>query len=250
MQSILYYFRKTGIECQFERKLKKIGIDKNNNIYNTNVEVKRYIIAINNIEYIFEKKISGRPQYILMSESTIIINASSSSSFIEGIDRFFKLKPLEKDIEKEKIKGTTLRMLRRRLKMTPQQLGEVVGKSGLTIIRYEAGSLFLSLNDVAMIVCFTSSIKEFLEMVDTPKKIKIFELEKLKTIIEKSEGMKMSDFLTAEEVAKLCKVKMTKAYKVMKEVNEEMKEKGYMIIRGRVNRKFLYEKLGLEKRDE
>lgn len=97
MQNILYYFRKTGIKCQFERKLKKIGIDKNNNIYDTNVEIKRYTITINSIEYIFEKKISGRPQYILMIESAIIINVSSSSSFIEGIDRFFKLKPLEKE---------------------------------------------------------------------------------------------------------------------------------------------------------
>lgn len=238
-----------GVKCLFDEEISKIGIDKNNNIYNATIIVKRYNITINNVEYIFEKKISGRPQYILMSKSEIVINAKSSSNFIEKM-KMFDLKEVKRDVGKEKIKGTTLRMLRRRLKMTPNQLGEVVGKSGLTIVRYEAGSLTISLNDIAVIICFTSSKKIFWELINTEEKEKIFDIKNLKQIIKKSEGMKMSDFLTAEEVAKLCKVKTTKAYNIMKEVNEEMKEKGYMIIRGRVNRKFLYKKLGLEKRDE
>lgn len=55
----------------------------------------------------------------------------------------------------------------------------------------------------------------------------------------------MEDFLTVDDVEKICKVKSGKAYKIMKDVNDEMKEKGYLTIRGRVNKKFLFSKLGI-----
>jgi hypothetical protein len=55
----------------------------------------------------------------------------------------------------------------------------------------------------------------------------------------------MAQLLTVKDVEKLCKVKQGKAYKIMKEINDEMRKKGYIVIRGRVNSTFLYEKLGL-----
>ncbi|MCS5421891.1 MULTISPECIES: transcriptional regulator [Psychrilyobacter] len=55
----------------------------------------------------------------------------------------------------------------------------------------------------------------------------------------------MAELLTVKEVEKICKVKQGRAYRLMKEINDEMKEKGYLVIRGRVNSSFLYEKLGL-----
>jgi len=58
-------------------------------------------------------------------------------------------------------------------------------------------------------------------------------------------GKSMAQLLTVKDVEKICQVKQGKAYRLMKEINDEMKEKGYIVIRGRVNSKFLYEKLGL-----
>ena len=58
----------------------------------------------------------------------------------------------------------------------------------------------------------------------------------------------MADFLTVEEVSAICKVKQKKAYNIMKEINDEMKKKGYIVIRGRVNRKFFNEKLGISEK--
>lgn len=55
----------------------------------------------------------------------------------------------------------------------------------------------------------------------------------------------MGDFLTADDVEKICKVKSGKAYQIIKDVNKEMKDKGYLIIRGRVNKRFLFDKLGI-----
>lgn len=52
-----------------------------------------------------------------------------------------------------------------------------------------------------------------------------------------------------EEVAKLCNVGNGKAYQIIREVNKEMKEKGYLIIRGRVNKLYLLERFGITKGD-
>lgn len=54
------------------------------------------------------------------------------------------------------------------------------------------------------------------------------------------------ELLKVGDVAKICNISIATAYKIMREVNEEMKEKGYITIRGRVNKKFLYKKLGIE----
>lgn len=59
----------------------------------------------------------------------------------------------------------------------------------------------------------------------------------------------MSTMITVEEVAKLCNVGNGKAYQIIREVNKEMKEKGYLTIRGRVNKLYLLERFGIEKGD-
>ena len=46
------------------------------------------------------------------------------------------------------------------------------------------------------------------------------------------------------EVAAICDVSIPKAYKMMEEVNAEMAKGGYMVISGRVNKRFFYEKIG------
>ena len=55
----------------------------------------------------------------------------------------------------------------------------------------------------------------------------------------------MKKLLNVEEVADICKVSKSKAYSIMKTVNDEMKKKGYIVIRGRVNSTYLMERLGL-----
>ncbi len=56
----------------------------------------------------------------------------------------------------------------------------------------------------------------------------------------------MEKILTAEQVATLCKVKIGKAYQIIRELNEELKKEGYITIRGRINKEYLLKRLGLE----
>ncbi len=54
-------------------------------------------------------------------------------------------------------------------------------------------------------------------------------------------------FMRAEDVAKELDISVSHAYKIMRSLNAELKAKGYMVISGRVNRKFFNEKFGYEK---
>lgn len=56
----------------------------------------------------------------------------------------------------------------------------------------------------------------------------------------------MNEIITVEEVAQLCKVKTGKAYKIMKELNDELEKKGYITVRGRINKNYLLKRLGME----
>lgn len=56
--------------------------------------------------------------------------------------------------------------------------------------------------------------------------------------------MNDSLFLRAAEVAAICDVSIPKEYKMMEEVNTEMAKGGYLVISGRVNKRFFYEKIG------
>ena len=48
--------------------------------------------------------------------------------------------------------------------------------------------------------------------------------------------------MTVDDVAKVLGISKSYAYKVVQRLNEELKEKGYLTISGRVNRTFFMEK--------
>lgn len=50
-------------------------------------------------------------------------------------------------------------------------------------------------------------------------------------------------FIRVEEVAKELEVSVPYAYKLIKKLNDELKEKGFITVSGRVNREYFYERL-------
>ncbi len=55
--------------------------------------------------------------------------------------------------------------------------------------------------------------------------------------------MKETIFMDAQEVADLLGVSKGKAYRVIKDMNTQLKDKGYITISGKVNRNFFNEKI-------
>lgn len=56
-------------------------------------------------------------------------------------------------------------------------------------------------------------------------------------------SMANSIFMKAEEVQEFLGVSRTESYRIIKRLNEEFKANGYMVISGRVSRKYLEEKV-------
>ena len=54
--------------------------------------------------------------------------------------------------------------------------------------------------------------------------------------------MNENNFMRVNDVAKELGISVSHAYKIMQRLNKELREKGYMIIAGRVNRKYFMEK--------
>lgn len=50
-------------------------------------------------------------------------------------------------------------------------------------------------------------------------------------------------YVRVEEVMELCNCSESHAYRIMRELNEELKKKGYVTTAGRVSRKYLMERL-------
>ena len=50
-------------------------------------------------------------------------------------------------------------------------------------------------------------------------------------------------FIRADDVAQELNVSKPYAYKLIRKLNEELKEKGFITIAGRVNRQYFYERL-------
>lgn len=253
MNKLLYFFKTHGIDWEFIGNSKKVGLKKDNTLSNRIVEIDSYLIKCNNSTYNFDFKKSGRPQYILMSDK-ILINASSKLKFIKEFLKIEKVEKIKKDLVKEKIQGTVFRMLRHYLKMNKKQLGQTIQKSELTIMRYEDGTLALHSNVVlAVLTAHNLKLNVYLDIFEsilrstkTKYKINDFKInEELIKFYEKYGGVEMADFLKAEEVAVICKIKKPKAYKIIKEINDEMEKKGYIVIRGRVNRRFFNERMGI-----
>ncbi len=55
--------------------------------------------------------------------------------------------------------------------------------------------------------------------------------------------MQDKNFLTADDVAQYMGISVSMAYKVIRKLNEEMKERGYITISGKVNRRFFEMKI-------
>ena len=55
--------------------------------------------------------------------------------------------------------------------------------------------------------------------------------------------MDNKNFLTVDEVAQELQVSKSYAYKVVRELNTELKQLGYVTVTGRVNTKFFWKKL-------
>ena len=54
--------------------------------------------------------------------------------------------------------------------------------------------------------------------------------------------MNENSFMKVNDVAQELGLSVSHAYKIMQQLNRELKEKGYMTIAGRVNRKYFMEK--------
>ena len=50
-------------------------------------------------------------------------------------------------------------------------------------------------------------------------------------------------FINAEEIHNLFGISERQAYRIILELNEELSSKGYLVVRGRTNRKYLEDKL-------
>ncbi|MBQ7301599.1 MAG: helix-turn-helix domain-containing protein [Clostridia bacterium] len=50
-------------------------------------------------------------------------------------------------------------------------------------------------------------------------------------------------YLTADEAAKMMGVSKSHVYKVMRQMNKELKEMGYFVVSGKVNRKYFMERV-------
>lgn len=253
MEKILYFFKMHDIECEYIGKFRKVGLKKDKTLLNYLVEIESYHINHNNKIYTLDRKISGRPQYILLN-TNLLINAYSQPQFIEKFKELEKVKKSNIRVAKEKIQGIVFRMLRHYLKLNKKQLGQSIKKSELTIIRYEAGTLALHSSVVlATLTVHNLKLSVYIDIFKNVLKdrkinysINDFKINKeLISFYEKYGGVTMADFLTADEVSIICKIKKQKAYKIIKEINDEMGKKGFIIIRGRVNRKFFNEKMGL-----
>lgn len=55
--------------------------------------------------------------------------------------------------------------------------------------------------------------------------------------------MAEKSFMTVEEVSTELRVSKSKAYQVVRELNTELQKQWYMIVAGRVNTTFIYEKI-------
>ena len=49
-------------------------------------------------------------------------------------------------------------------------------------------------------------------------------------------------YITAKEISEMLGVSNSKAYSIIRELNTEMKERGYLTIPGKVSRAFFFEK--------
>lgn len=52
-------------------------------------------------------------------------------------------------------------------------------------------------------------------------------------------------FITAKEAASILRLGERTGYKILQELNEELKAKGYLTVQGRCPKKYFYERMGI-----
>lgn len=55
--------------------------------------------------------------------------------------------------------------------------------------------------------------------------------------------MEEKRFLNAEDVSKVLECSKSNAYQVMRQLNDELAEKGYIVVRGKINAKYFNERI-------
>ena len=62
--------------------------------------------------------------------------------------------------------------------------------------------------------------------------------------------MEEKKFIRVDEVARVLDISESHAYKIMRKLNRELEEKGFITVAGRINRQYFNERLyGAERRD-
>ena len=64
-----------------------------------------------------------------------------------------------------------------------------------------------------------------------------------RTIFKKGLTTMSEKFIRAEELAEIMEISVPYAYKIIKQLNEELDAKGYITITGRVNREYFNERV-------
>ena len=57
--------------------------------------------------------------------------------------------------------------------------------------------------------------------------------------------------LTAKDIAEMCNISESKSYQIIRQLNDELKLKGFLVFRGRVSRAYFTEKMyGMKDKQE
>ena len=78
------------------------------------------------------------------------------------------------------------------------------------------------------------------------KRVKVeLRLNKNKLSKERKEITNMTDkmFMEVQDVIEILNISEGKAYEIIRMLNAELKEKGYIVVRGKVNTKYFFKKL-------
>ena len=247
MDKILHFFKKNGIKYEYIGTYKKIGIKKDNSISNTFAYFKKYNLKAQDELYILFQKVTGRNQYLLYKENDVFINVNCQNDFLKKAVSFM---PLGTNEIKKGNAGAVFKEIRIFLKMKRAIFAKTIHRSEITVRRHENGTL--AMQEDTMLLTIMAHDLNFKTYTNICEKIANEEYlcstlhKKILFHFSNNKGGKMSDFLTADEVATICKIKIQKAYKIIKQINDEMSAKGYIVIRGRVNKKFFMQRVGLE----
>ena len=57
-------------------------------------------------------------------------------------------------------------------------------------------------------------------------------------------------FLTSKEVADLLNISQQQAYKIIRDMNKQLAERGFLILRGKINKKYFMEQIYKAKEEE